>query len=141
MGTTICIVFSILYLLILRTTTLFWIGWLVLAVSILISIPFCYLAVKYLIFASIVTAVASGTALAMVLHVAVIYMINVEFAIFITIGALCLVSIVLFLMFKDHAINVGNAILGSYLIMRGVGLILDYPYEFVIYYERMKYMT
>lgn len=51
-------------------------------------------------------------------------------------GALCSVTTVLSLMFTDHAINVANSITSSYIIMRCIGLFLNYPYEFAIYYER-----
>ena len=44
-------------------------------------------------------------------------------------------------MFTDHAINVANAITSSYVIMRCIGLILDYPFEFVIFYEKNVYKT
>ena len=68
-------------------------------------------------------------------------MIKFEFAIYITIGALILVIVVFALMFSDHAINVMNAITASYLIMRSIGLIMSYPYEFVIYYEIHQFQT
>lgn len=68
-------------------------------------------------------------------------MINYQYSIYIVIGGFCLFTLVLCLMFDDHAINVANAITSSYVIMRCIGLFLDYPYEFVIYYERNLYKT
>lgn len=70
-----------------------------------------------------------------------IYIISSEYAVLIVIGALCLVFTVLCLMFTDHAINIANAITSSFVIMRCIGLILDYPYEFAIYFERNVYKT
>lgn len=40
-----------------------------------------------------------------------------------------------------HVHDVGLAIIGSYLIMRGVGLFLDYSYEFSIFYEYHRFYT
>lgn len=60
-------------------------------------------------------------------------MIQFDLMLYILLGAFSLVSLVICLMFEDHAINIANAITGSYLIMRGIGLILNYPYEFTIY--------
>jgi hypothetical protein len=71
----------------------------------------------------------------------VLYLVKFEFAVYITIGALSLVIIVLALMFSAHAINVTNAITASYVIMRSIGLIMGYPYEFVIYYEIHQFQT
>lgn len=62
-------------------------------------------------------------------------MIKFEYAIYMSIGAFCLITVAASLYFQDHAINILNAISSSYVIMRCIGLIMDYPYEFSIYYE------
>jgi hypothetical protein len=141
MGSVVSIVFFLFYQLIFSENSSAWIGWVILVLGIIISLPFCYLSSKYLPFACIVCALPAGTSLALVLQVAVFYMIKFEFAIYITIGALILVIVVFALMFSDHAINVMNAITASYLIMRSIGLIMSYPYEFVIYYEIHQFQT
>ena len=138
MGTVISIVFFLFYLLVFEDNSAAWIGWVIMVVGIIISLPFCYLSSKYLPFACIVSAIPAGISLAMILQVAVIYMIQFEYAFYITIGALCLVLIVLSLMFGDHSIN---AITSSYVIMRCIGLIMSYPYEFVLYYEVHVFQT
>jgi hypothetical protein len=68
-------------------------------------------------------------------------MINYAYSIYIVSGGLCLITIVLCLMFDHHAINVANAITSSYVIMRGIGLIMDYPFELTIYYEEKLFKT
>lgn len=141
MGTITSIVFFLFYFLIFQENSSAWIGWVILAIGIIISLPFCYLSLKYLPFACIVCAIPAGTCLAFVLQVAVIYMIQFQNALYITIGALCLVFIVIGLMFQDHAINILNAITASYVIMRCIGLIMSYPYELVIYSELHVYKT
>jgi hypothetical protein len=141
MGTITSTVFFLFYFFILHENTSAWIGWVILAIGVIISLPFCYLSLKYLPFACIICAIPAGTCLAFVLQVAVIYMIDFENALYITIGALCLLFIVIGLMFQDHAINILNAITSSYVIMRSIGLIMSYPYELVIYYEIHKFRT
>ena len=86
-------------------------------------------------------ALPAGTCFALVLQNAVIYMINYQYSVYIFIGGFCLVFSVLCLMFDDHAISYANAITASYVIMRCIGLFLDYPYEFVVYYEKNLYRT
>jgi hypothetical protein len=113
----------------------------VFGLGVLVSLPFCYISIKSQFFAALMTALPAGTALAMVLQVSVIYIVNSEYAVFIVIGILCLISLALCLSFGDHAFNVANAITSSYVIMRSIGLILDYPWEFAIYYERNVYKT
>lgn len=105
------------------------------------SFPFCYIAVRYLHFACLMVALPAGTCFALVLQNAVIYMINYQYSVYIFIGGFCLVFSVLCLMFDDHAISYANAITASYVIMRCIGLFLDYPYEFVVYYEKNLYRT
>ena len=141
MGAVVSIVFFLFYLLVFKENSAAWIGWVIMVVGIIISLPFCYLSSKYLPFACIVSAIPAGISLAMILQVAVIYMIQFEYAFYITIGALCLVLIVLSLMFGDHSINILNAITSSYVMMRSIGLIMSYPYEFVLYYEVHVFQT
>jgi len=75
MGTVVSIVFFLFYLLIFSDNSSAWIGWVILIIGIIISLPFCYLSSKYLPFACIICALPAGTSLAMTLQVAVIYMI------------------------------------------------------------------
>ena len=121
--------------------TVRWLGWAVLGLGFLISLPFCYIANRFLYFGCIMIALPAGVSLALVLQASVIYIVSSEYALFIVIGALCLVFTVLCLMFTDLAINIANAITSSYVIMRCIGLIMDYPYEFVMYFERNVYKT
>jgi len=141
MGAVVCLVFFLFYLLVFKDNSASWIGWVVLSIGIIISLPFCYLSSKYLPFACIVSALPAGISLAMVLQVAIIYMIKFEPTLYITIGAICLILVALSLMFKDHAINILNAITSSYVIMRCIGLIFNYPYEFVVYNEVHNFQT
>jgi hypothetical protein len=132
MGTIVSLIFFLFYIILLKDNTSLWVGWVILAVGIIISLPFCYMSSKYLGFGCIVCALPAGCSLAMILQVAVIYLVNFQSAIFIMMGAFSLIMIVLCLMFTDHALNIANAITSSYLIMRGIGFIFEYPYEFVL---------
>ena len=129
------------YLFLFGSTTLLWLGWAVLGVGIIVSIPICYLACKVQVITCIVAGLPAGIALGMVLQTAVIYMINYAYTIYIVSGALSLITIALCLSFDHHAISVANAITSSYVIMRCIGLILNYPYEFTIYYEQNLHKT
>jgi hypothetical protein len=135
MSTTVCCVFVLFYIFLFNDNTLWWIGWIVMVLGILIGIPFSYLSIKYLPCACISSALPAGVCLAMIFQVAVIYMIQFEYAIYMAIGAFSLITIIATLYFKDHAISIMNAISSSYVIMRCIGLIFDYPYEFAVYYE------
>ena len=86
--------------------------------------------------AAFFSALPAGTSLAMVLQVAVVYMINYEYAVYIAIGTLVVFVGGLCYLFDNYAMHVANAITASYVVMRSIGLIMGYPYEFVIYYER-----
>lgn len=46
-GSVVCIVFFLFYLLLLKDNTLWWIGWVISVLGVIISIPFCYLSVRY----------------------------------------------------------------------------------------------
>ena len=135
MGSSICITFTLFYLLLLRDNALWWIGWLVLILGVLLGIPFSYLSIKYQPCACISSAIPAGVSIAMIFQVAVIYMIKFEFSIYMSIGCFCLITVISTLYFKNYAINIMNAITSSYVIMRCIGLIMDYPYEFSFYYE------
>ena len=67
MGTVVSIVFFLFYLLIFKENSSAWIGWVILAVAIIVSLPFCYLAAKYMLVGSIVSALPAGISLAMIL--------------------------------------------------------------------------
>jgi hypothetical protein len=67
MGSVVSIVFFLFYLLIFSENSSAWIGWVILAIGIIVSLPFCYLSTKYLPFASIVCALPAGTSLALIL--------------------------------------------------------------------------
>jgi len=135
-GVTVVLVYVGLYICLFGQTTLLWLGWAVLGAGLVISVPICYLACKVRVIGCIVAGLASGVSLGMVLQVAVVYMINYAYSIYIVSGALCLIMIGLCIMFDHHAINVANAITSSYVIMRCIGLTMNYPYELAIYYEQ-----
>lgn len=141
MGSIVCLVFFLFYQLVFKDNPAFWIGWVILGIGIIISLPFCYLSSKYLPFACILCAIPAGISLSMVLQVAIIYMIKFEGTLYFTMGILSFLLVALSLMFKDHAINILNAISSSYVIMRCIGLIFNYPYEFVIYSEVQVFQT
>lgn len=141
MGSSLCFTFILFYIFLLRDNPLWWIGWLVFVLGILLGIPLSYLSIKYLPCACIASALPAGVCIAMIFQVAVIYMIKFEYAIYMSIGAFCLITVASSLYFKDHAINIMNAISSSYVIMRCIGLIMDYPFEFSIYYEIYVFKT
>lgn len=140
-GTTVCLIYVLLYITLFSSNHLKWLGWAVLGVGVIIGLPLSYLTCQYFPIACIVCALPAGTSLAMVLQTAVIYLFNFEYTIYIVIGALCLVTTVGCLMAGDHAINVANAITSSYVMMRCIGLFLDYPFEFSVYFERGEFKT
>jgi hypothetical protein len=133
--------FILFYIFLLRDNTLWWIGWIVFFLGIVLGVPFSYLSIKYPTCAYIACALPAGVCIAMIFQVAVIYMIKFQFAIYVSIGSFCLLTIAASLYFKDHAINILNAISSSYAIMRCIGLIMDYPYEFPLYYEIYNFKT
>jgi len=76
MGTIVSLVFFLFYIILLKDNTSLWVGWVILAVGVIISLPFCYMSSKYLGFGCIVCALPAGCSLAMILQVAVIYLVN-----------------------------------------------------------------
>lgn len=136
MGLVICVVFLLFYLLLFGQNTVYWIGWVIFGIAVIGSLPLCYLSVKYPLLGNIISGLLAGVALSMVLQTAVIYMINYQYSVYITIGVISLITVGLSIVFSDHAIDVANSITSSYVIMRSIGLLLEYPYEFVIFYER-----
>ena len=130
------LVYAALYICLFGQTTLLWLGWAVLGAGLVVSVPICYLACKVRVVGCIVAGLPAGVSLGLVLQVAVVYMINYAYAVYIVSGALCLITVALCITFDHHAVNVANAVTSSYVIMRCIGLTMHYPYEFAIYYEQ-----
>ena len=100
MGCSLTLVFTLFYIFLLRDNTLLWIGWLVFILGILLGIPFTYLSIKYKPCACIASALPSGISIALILQVAAVYMIDgFPYAIYMSLGAFCLISIVASLYF------------------------------------------
>lgn len=100
MGSSLSLMFTLFYIFLLRDNTLLWIGWLVFILGILLGIPFTYLSIKYKPCACIACALPAGICIAMILQVAAVYMIDgFEYAIFMSLGAFCLITVVASLYF------------------------------------------
>lgn len=70
----------------------------------------------------------------LILQEALLYLIPFRYSIYIAFGVFGILFIILNLMFKEQAYNPSLAFIGSFLIARGIGLFLDYDYEFSLYY-------
>lgn len=60
-------VFLVFYLFLFSENSVHWLGWAVLGLGILISIPFCYISTRFLYFGCVMIALPAGTSLALVL--------------------------------------------------------------------------
>jgi hypothetical protein len=99
MGCSLTLVFTLFYIFLLRDNTLLWIGWLVFILGILLGIPFTYLSIKYKPCACIASALPAGICIALILQVAAVYMIDLAYAIYMSLGAFCLITVVASLYF------------------------------------------
>ena len=136
-----CVMFSLIYIFLMSSISTLWIGWVIFGMAIIIALPISYVSFKFIRFSAILISFLAGGSLACVLQNAVIYLIQFEYSFFITIGAICYLNLVLTQMFIDHSLRICLSIIASYLIMRGIGLILSYRFEFTIYYERKVFQT
>ena len=76
MMTIVIICFVLIYVLLTDQNITLWIGWSVFAAGVIISLPFCYLSVKFIRFAAVMVGLLSGASIALVLQNAVVYLIS-----------------------------------------------------------------
>lgn len=63
-----------------------------------------------------------------------LYLIPFKYSLYIAFGVFGIIFVIINLLFLDQAFNAGLAFIGSFLIARGIGLFLNYDYEFTLYY-------
>ncbi len=79
-------------------------------------------------------SIEAGLSLALVAQIACVYLINYQYCLYISIGIFCGFSLIYSQLFLEPAISGGLSIIGSFLVMRAVGMFLAYPYEFTYFY-------
>eukprot|EP00347_Sterkiella_histriomuscorum_P000418 403375941 len=133
--------FLFLYIFIFYNNGIVWIGWAIFGAGILLGSILSYISYKTKRFVGLIIGALSGFFLACVLQNAVVFLISYEFSFHILIGAMCFITLCSTQIFLEHAFDCGFAIIGAFLLMRGVGMFLDYKFEFLIYYEFHVFYT
>jgi len=133
LGATVVGVLFIFYALFLYNTTATWVGWVVLACSILLGILVGWLLTKVVRVGVALLAGWGGVVLALVIYNAFLYKANSTplFWCFI-IGMGLVFSIVSFFIF-EHACIIATSFIGAYMFVRGISMYAGgYPNEFTL---------
>ena len=109
-------------------------GWFIISGAAIIGLPIAYISWKYIRIGAIQVGLTTGFFFALLLQEAVLYLIPFEWTLVIAIGVLGVAMIIIAMIFLNEAFNPFFAFIGSFMIARGIGLILDYDYEFTLYY-------
>ena len=126
--------FTIFYRVLLHSNTDVYWGWLIFGCSIIIGFILCYISWKSITVLAIQIGAVWGFFLALILQEAVFYLIDFEYTFVIVIGACGIIGIILSLIFLNEAFNPAYAMIGAFLIARGIGMFLNYDFEFTLYY-------
>ena len=97
-----------------------------------------YLSFKYKRFAAIQLGCLAGFFLSLMLEEAVLYFIEFKYTLVIAMGSCIGILVLLSLILTDPFFNVCTSLIGSFMIARGVGLIMNYEFEFLLYYEKLN---
>jgi len=130
------LILFVFYATFLNDNTEAWVSWTVLSVSILLGLVAGFLMVKLEKIAGALLAGFGGFCLGVVLNETVVYLAgSVVLFWCINIGLAIIFAILGFVAF-DHAIILATAFLGSYLTMRGIGIMAGgFPNEYVLLNE------
>jgi hypothetical protein len=116
------LILFIFYATFLSTNTASWVGWLVLAFAVLLGLVGGFLATKVEKFAGAILAGWGGFLLGVLLNETVMWLANSAVLFWIVNVVCALIFFGLGLAFFDHAICFATAFIGSYMIMKGIGI-------------------
>lgn len=122
---TVCVIMILFYTTFLKSTTAVWVGWTVLAVSILIGLGIGFLCTKVLKLAGAVIAGYGGFLLGVVINEMWLYIYHSQ-AIFwcVNIGLAIAFGVLAYIYF-NQAVIVSTSFIGSYFVMRGIAALVD----------------
>ena len=120
---TVCLVWLIFYSTFLSSSTKSWVGWVVLAVSIVVGLLVGFLFVKFIKVGVFVLSGFGGYTLGLLLYNAFLYKIDSQVGFWcITIG-MGLITGVLALFLFEHVLIHATSFFGSYLFIYAIGLV------------------
>ena len=135
---TIVAILFVFYVLILPNNVGSWVGWLLLAVSIVLGCIIGFFASKLLRVGVFFLGVWAGIGVALLLNNVILFKINSVAVLWISMAVLGLLFGVLSFFWYMYIVIVCTSIIGSYLFVRGISLFAGgYPNEFTIY-ERIR---
>lgn len=135
---TVGVVMFLFYVLILSSNVKDWVGWVILAVSVILGCIVGFFAAKLVRVGVFILGVCAGAGIALILNNTVFYKINSVAVLWVMIGIFGIVLGVLSFIWFDYIVIVCTSILGGYLFIRGISLFAGgYPNEFTLY-ERIK---
>lgn len=117
---TVCAVMIIFYTTFLKSTTAYWVGWLVLSLSIILGFGIGFLCTKILRIAGSLVAGYGGFMLGVMINEMWLYIYSSQ-AVFwcVNIGFAIVFAILAFFFF-NQAVIISTAFIGSYFVMRGI---------------------
>jgi len=136
--TTVAVILFLFYVLILKHNAEKWVGWVILACSIILGLIVGFFAAKLVRVGAFALGAWAGVGIALMLNNMVFYKINSVAVLWIMIVVIGLVFGILSFVIFDYIMILSTSILGGYLIVRGISLVAGgYPNEFTVY-ERIK---
>lgn len=131
---TVGLVMLIFYSTFLKSNTETWVGWTVLGGSVLVGLLVGFIFAKIAKLGAFVLAGLGGYALALLIFNAFLYKMNSEVGFWcFTIGVALLFAVMALFLF-DHIIINATALLGSYMVINGIGLVAGhYQNPFTLY--------
>ena len=113
-----------------------WIGWIILGVGVLIGVLAGWCLLKCVRIGIFLLGAWPGAVCGLLLYNLFLHYIAGSVLLWVVVGALFITGGVIALCLEDHAIIIGTSVLGSYLIVRGLSLVIgEYPNEFTVYDE------
>lgn len=113
-----------------------WIGWIILGVGVLVGALAGYCLLKCVRIGIFLLGAWPGAVCGLLLYNLFLHYIAGSVLLWIVVGALFVTGGIIALCLEDHAIIIGTSVLGSYLIVRGLSLVIGgYPNEFTVYDE------
>ena len=135
---TIVLIFFLFYVLILSSDVQKWVGWLLLAISVILGAIVGFFASKLIRVGVFFLGVWAGAGVGLLLNNTVFYMINHVAVLWVLIAVFGLTFGILSFFWYNYILIICTSILGAYLTVRGISLFTGgYPNEFTLF-ERIR---
>ena len=130
---TVAVILFVFYTTFLKSTTADWVGWTVLACSIIFGVILGLTMTRFARPGAAVIAAWGGFVLGLILNEAVLYLVTSQYVFWAVCGGCAVVAGILVFVTYNHAIIISTSLVGSYFFVRGISLYAGgFPDEIII---------